>query len=47
MPVPKLKNLAILILVFANLALALLVFPGRIAADQEQADDQQKRHSSE
>ena len=38
MPVPKLKNLAILILVFANLALALLVFPGRIAADQEQAE---------
>lgn len=35
MPVSKLKNLAILILVLANLALALLVFPNRIRVRQE------------
>lgn len=35
MPVSKLKNLAILILVLANLALALLVFPNRFRVRQE------------
>lgn len=35
MPVSKLKNLAILILLLANLALVLLVVPGRIATQQE------------
>ncbi len=35
MPVSKLKNLAILILVLANLALALLVVPNRLTVRQE------------
>ena len=35
MPVSKLKNLAILILVLTNLALALLVFPNRYRVRQE------------
>ena len=35
MPVSKLKNLAILILVLANLALALLVVPNRLRVQQE------------
>ena len=37
MPVSKLKNLAILILVLANLALILLVLPSRLEAQQETA----------
>ena len=37
MPVSKLKNLAILILLLANLALLALLIPSRIAA-QEQTD---------
>lgn len=36
MPVSKLKNLAILILVLANLALVLLVVPSRVAAQREE-----------
>ena len=37
MPVSKLKNLAILILALANLALILLVLPSRLEAQQETA----------
>lgn len=36
MPVPKLKTLAILILLLANLAMALQVFPGRMAVKREE-----------
>lgn len=36
MPVAKLKNVAILILLLANLALALLVVPGRMAVRKEE-----------
>ncbi len=35
MPAPKLKNLAILILLVANLVLALVVFPSRVGVRQE------------
>lgn len=38
MPVSKLKNLAILILVMANLLLVLLVVPSRVSAQQEEAE---------
>ncbi len=38
MPVPKLKNLAILILVLANLILAVLVIPNRKDNSQEEAE---------
>ena len=36
MPAPKLKNLAILILLLANLSLALVVFPSRAGIRQEE-----------
>ena len=36
MPAPKLKNLAILILLLANFALAVTVFPNRIGVRQEE-----------
>ena len=36
MPAPKLKNLAILILLLANVILALLVFPNRAGIQQEE-----------
>lgn len=41
MPAPKLKNLAILILLLANVALALLALPGRMAEKKEEDDLQQ------
>ena len=36
MPVSKLKNLALLVLLLANLALVLLMVPGRVALHQEE-----------
>lgn len=38
MPAPKLKNLAIFILLLANLALAIMVFPNRAGIRQEEDD---------
>ena len=37
MPASKLKNLAILILLLANLALLALLIPGRIAANEQRS----------